>query len=275
MVIERTGMYLLFANCHDDTNDAVPRREVVEPAGHFFTRRLIMDESEWLARPDLWGVELLADHKQRLAEHYSFLWLADNFLECPICRPLVHLLCTENGFNEDPLDSSEWALPPLGETQSFRQLALPAECTCGRESLYRWSRMRAIGVISGAELLNHFVQRLFPLQPGWPRPAGATENQQTSLLQRRDAWQYGRNLALDLCGPNPFRPITFLDTWRSESVVALARVAYDTRNFTLLPILADALEEAGCDNADVLTHCRGDGPHVRGCWVVDGVLGRV
>jgi hypothetical protein len=56
--------------------------------------------------------------------------------------------------------------------------------------------------------------------------------------------------------------------------VSLATGIYDERAFDRLPILADALEEAGCDNADVLAHCRGDGPHARGCWVVDGVLGR-
>ena len=42
-----------------------------------------------------------------------------------------------------------------------------------------------------------------------------------------------------------------------------------------MPILADALQDAGCTNEDVLTHCRGDGPHVRGCWVVDLLLGKV
>ena len=41
-----------------------------------------------------------------------------------------------------------------------------------------------------------------------------------------------------------------------------------------MPILADALQDAGCDNDDILTHCRGEGPHVRGCWVVDLVLGK-
>jgi hypothetical protein len=83
-----------------------------------------------------------------------------------------------------------------------------------------------------------------------------------------------RRLAEDIFG-NPFRPVAFDSRWRSESAVALARTAYDTRNFTLLPILADALEEAGCDHPDVLTHCREpNGVHVRGCWVVDGVLGK-
>jgi hypothetical protein len=55
-------------------------------------------------------------------------------------------------------------------------------------------------------------------------------------------------------------------------VVKLAQVIYDERRFTDLPILADALEEAGCTNSDVLDHCRGPGPHVRGCWVVDLLL---
>jgi hypothetical protein len=74
---------------------------------------------------------------------------------------------------------------------------------------------------------------------------------------------------------NPFRPVAFAPSWRSESAVALARTAYDTRDFTLLPILADALEEAGCDHADTLAHCRDPKTtHARGCWVVDLVLNK-
>jgi hypothetical protein len=73
---------------------------------------------------------------------------------------------------------------------------------------------------------------------------------------------------------NPFRPVTFDPRWQSETVFALAYGIYEERAFDRLPILADALEDAGCDHADVLTHCRGDGPHVRGCWVVDLVLGK-
>jgi hypothetical protein len=81
-------------------------------------------------------------------------------------------------------------------------------------------------------------------------------------------------LLRDIFG-NPFRPVAFDPRWRSESAVSLARTAYDTRDFSLLPILADALEEAGCDHPDVLSHCRDpNGVHVRGCWVVDGVLGK-
>lgn len=69
-------------------------------------------------------------------------------------------------------------------------------------------------------------------------------------------------------------PVTLDPRWQSETVVALAGGIYTDRAFDRMPILADALEEAGCDNADILTHCRGDGPHVRECWVVDLLLGK-
>ena len=73
---------------------------------------------------------------------------------------------------------------------------------------------------------------------------------------------------------NPFRPVVFCLEWRTDTAVALARQMYESRDFGAMPILADALQDAGCDNDDILTHCRGEGPHVRGCWVVDLILGK-
>jgi hypothetical protein len=83
---------------------------------------------------------------------------------------------------------------------------------------------------------------------------------------------------------NPFRPLTIAPAilaWNNATVVRLAQAAYDER---LLPegtldngrlaILADALEEAGCTDADILGHCRSGGEHVRGCWVIDLLLGK-
>lgn len=60
----------------------------------------------------------------------------------------------------------------------------------------------------------------------------------------------------------------------SEAVVSLARMIYTIHGFDKLPILADALEDAGCDDSVILNHCRGPDPHVRGCWVVDLILGK-
>ncbi len=71
---------------------------------------------------------------------------------------------------------------------------------------------------------------------------------------------------------NPFRPVALDQGWRTEAVVGLATSIYVDRAFDRLPVLADALEDGGCANADVLAHCRGPGPHARGCWVVDLLL---
>ena len=73
---------------------------------------------------------------------------------------------------------------------------------------------------------------------------------------------------------NPFRPVTFSPVWWTETVVSLARRIYESRDFAAMPVLADALEDAGCEDDDILTHCRGPGPHVRGCWVLDLVIGK-
>jgi hypothetical protein len=80
-------------------------------------------------------------------------------------------------------------------------------------------------------------------------------------------------LLRDIFG-NPFRPVTADPAWLTSTVVSLAAGIYQDRAFDRSPILADALEDAGCDNADILTHLRSDGPHVRGCWALDLVLGK-
>lgn len=83
-------------------------------------------------------------------------------------------------------------------------------------------------------------------------------------------------LIRDICG-NPFRRPKIDSTcleWRDGTIIKLAQTIYLDQVFDELPILADALEEAGCTDADVMSHCRGPRPHVRGCWVVDLILGK-
>jgi hypothetical protein len=83
-------------------------------------------------------------------------------------------------------------------------------------------------------------------------------------------------LVRDILG-NPFRPVS-LDptwlTWRGGLVVSMTQRMYNSRDFTDMPILADPLEEAGCQDQDILAHCRSGGEHVKGCWVVDLLLGK-
>lgn len=132
------------------------------------------------------------------------------------------------------------------------------------------------------DLLNH-----------QPRAAFATEA--VGLLGARDAHSSVigyNNAAVALCGEhfagetalqcdlfrdvfgNPFRKTEFDKSWRTSTVKALAKQMYDSREFGAMPILADALQDAGCDDEAILAHCREPREHVRGCWVIDLVLGK-
>jgi hypothetical protein len=82
------------------------------------------------------------------------------------------------------------------------------------------------------------------------------------------------NLLREIFG-NPFRPATFSPAWRTTDVMLLAKGIYDARAFDRMPILADALQDAGCDIEDILNHLRNmSATHVRGCWALDSVLGK-
>jgi hypothetical protein len=84
-------------------------------------------------------------------------------------------------------------------------------------------------------------------------------------------------LLRDIFG-NPFRPPLPIDahwlTWNDGAVPKQSQIIYDDRRFADLPLLADALEEAGCTNADILAHCRQVNEHERGCWVLQLLLGK-
>jgi hypothetical protein len=74
---------------------------------------------------------------------------------------------------------------------------------------------------------------------------------------------------------NPFRSIIFDPAWRTTTAIQLAQQMYDAHDYSTMPILADALQDAGCENDEILNHCRSStASHVRGCWVADLVLGK-
>jgi hypothetical protein len=106
----------------------------------------------------------------------------------------------------------------------------------------------------------------------WDARVAARDNLRGSNWERERAWQ--ATLLRDLFG-NPFAPLDLSANWLTSdrAIQSLARVIYEESSFGDLPILADALEEAGCTREDVLRHCRQPGTHYRGCWVVDAVLG--
>jgi hypothetical protein len=109
---------------------------------------------------------------------------------------------------------------------------------------------------------------------------GETIGRQVLLLVRHYDWEKEADervaqaaLLRDVFGdPYPSQVIDL--AWRTPEATVLAELIYRDKALDRMPDLADALEAAGCDNPAILAHCRGPGPHVRGCWVLDGVLGK-
>jgi hypothetical protein len=135
----------------------------------------------------------------------------------------------------------------LSEVQSY---ALSAALTCCRDKGYRLAGVAA-----------SYCLAAMAAQVG---------------RQRRDYEAEGR-AQCDIIReffPNPFRLPTLDPSWLTGNVVGLGQAACDGPEFELLPVLADALEDAGCENTEMLEHCRGAGEHVRGCWLVDLILGK-
>ncbi len=104
-----------------------------------------------------------------------------------------------------------------------------------------------------------------------------SEEQAVQVQEEHDTFMKDQvNFLREIFG-NPFRQFVIDPTWlvwNDNTVVKLAENIYQDQAFDRLPVLADALEKAGCDDPGILAHCRGTGPHVRGCWVLDIILGK-
>ncbi len=236
-----------------------PRYDEPEGVGH---RRLIMDEQEWLARPDPWGIDVLpvtVGWRKLLLFNCYLRDRLTAFVQCNICRGRIAEMFDEEVqfINRDSWDIHAWYHSSHGENTP----------KCDGHRVIRCGIQYQRGIICPSEARNQVVNSLVDVIQDSPF---TPEHIQTQAAIR--AWY--PDIALELVGPNPFRPVTFDATWRSGTVVSLARHIYESRDFGAMPILADALQDAGCEHADILTHCRGNGPHVRGCWVLDLVLGK-
>ncbi len=101
----------------------------------------------------------------------------------------------------------------------------------------------------------------------WEAAVAVTLETQHHLQREQCGW-------LRCLFPSPLRHVAFDPAWRTPTVMILARQMDEGREFSVMPILADALQDAGCDSEELLGHCRGSSPHIPGCWVVAFVLGK-
>jgi hypothetical protein len=225
---------------------------------------LVTDEPEWLARPAPWAIRELGDQRKLNLYWYHLQTRLAARLACGSCRELVFKIITEEG-TVAPDDIPPFHFPVPG--QNAFQRWYDSQHTGGKCEAWQVLRIVSMfkqGIITNREMFNNVLESLNDDE------FRASRTDPTSH-QIRKSWE--RDISLEMMGPNPFRPVVFAPEWRTSSAVGLARTMYDGRDFAAMPVLADALEEAGCDEPAVLGHCRGPGPHVRGCWVVDGVLG--
>jgi hypothetical protein len=112
--------------------------------------------------------------------------------------------------------------------------------------------------------------------PGKEHTARWAEDDAVRLAAEAVERRAQADLLRDVIG-NPFRSVRVDPSClrgRRNPIVGIAEACYAEEAFDRLPVLADLLEEAGCTDAAILTHCRGGGVHVRGCWVVDLILGK-
>jgi hypothetical protein len=151
-------------------------------------------------------------------------------------------------------------------------LATKAELAAAREAALDANRGAASRTVS-------WVGDRWPWQAARMIVASVRQVQMDRAAKDWSGMLIGRSRSLSHCiFANPFRPSPLIKPavlgWNGGTVVHLAQAVYDERAFDRLPILADALEDAGCHDAGILAHCRGPEPHVRGCWVLDLLLGK-
>jgi hypothetical protein len=226
-----------------------------------------MTEVEWLTSTDIYKMlEYLrgkvSDRKLRLFAvaccHRPYYQVADERQRKAV--QLAERMADED-VNEDELKIVHQAAHELWEAAWAASLAAQQEAPRGTpevESLVDADMATAAG---WAILENAWEAAYQVTGVEWDEEHADEPAHQLALLR-------------DIFG-NPFRPVAIDHSslsWNDGTVVKLAEAIYEDQTFDGLPVLADALQEAGCHDTDIIGHCRHPGPHVRGCWVVDHLL---
>jgi hypothetical protein len=226
-----------------------------------------MNETDWLASND----------PQRMLEYLRGK-VSDRKLRLFVyacCRRMWQLMRTEE--DRRAVEKAERWADGLESTPEVRP---PVARTRDPESPGGWNEVLCEVDLSPYQLAERYT---FPVawfvaggpnadfaywDPTWQQTVSKEMDHQAALLR-------------DVSYAVAVGTITLDPLWLTPTVTNLAEGVYEERHLptgeldlTRLAVLADALEDAGCDNAEVLSHCRGFGPHVRGCWVVDLLLGK-
>ena len=230
---------------------------------------LVLDERIDDYRAAVGAAERFADGKATSQEMSSAFWSADDSAFC----------------NESVEDATREELRKarFGDDPGWPARVLP-QMSAGDRQAMESSPDPAAWLEDEENADNYLSTSIDPFRDVAEADAalvGETIGRQVLLLVRqhggpeREAEEraYQAALVREIFG-DPFPPPAFDPTWRTLDVTTLAAGIGEGREFDRMPILADALEEAGCSDAALLGHCRGPGPHAPGCWVLDRVLGK-
>jgi hypothetical protein len=220
-----------------------------------------MTVAEWLSAPIRQLVQPLMDsqHQRRL-----------RLFSCGVCRHYQHLITHERvrkaldraeRFAEGELSDAtmeKWHLEVRKITEEPTRKRLPEE---GINRAVQWACLPS---------------RYGGYPESWSALVWQFRHVQKDEVRAEEVELVARTMLGDIYG-HRFRPCSIEPgwlAWNGGTVPKFAQGIYEERAFDRLPILADALEDAGCVDGDILNHCRGPGPHVRGCWVIDLILGK-
>ncbi len=220
-----------------------------------------MSEAEWLAATEpMPMLEFLraqaSDRKLRL-------------FACACCKSVAPLLQCNECFR----------VVEVGESYADGTVSELSVAEARKHARREWIDYDGYGYLADAASLVRSTVDHHPHQITWLCPAemdrqAAEDGDQDEASIFKALSQHQPCLLRCVFG-NPFRPVTLPLPWLTSDVLSLAQGIYQDRAFDRMPILADALQDAGCENDDILNHCRDtNGVHVRGCWVVDHVLGK-
>lgn len=224
-------------------------------------RNNVMTEAEWLSTSDITPMldflreSQVSERKMRL-------------LACACCRSVWEHL-------PDPRSrrAVEVAERYADDLATPKELAVARNSAVSVNGGAAWAAYWATNVRAGGPLWNTFAAAS---QASARKLTRQTQKMATWLAAQAESVRAQVELIREVMG-NPFQAPSldpYCLAWEDGTIVHLARGIYDEQAFERLPFLGDALEEAGCTDARVFEHCRQDGFHVRGCWVVDLILGK-
>jgi hypothetical protein len=242
-----------------------------------------MTEAEWLACTDPWQMQAFVRAGNRISARQLRLFA------CACCRRVWRHLVDERGreaveaaeaFAEGKIRKAKLAaaeqLAEAAYYELLNELRQENPAASGEHSTpsAAAARQSAIEAACVASMANQ------EMVAQTSRLAAAAAGRVWRTPERKSELRHHADLLRDIAS-NYFRGVVIEAHWLSADVVALAKAAYENRTLPVgaleperLSILADALEDAGCDAEALLTHLRSPGVHVRGCWAVDALLGR-